>query len=160
MEIRPTTAADAEECVEIVRRLPDHFTADTHDEVREAVTHQSGFLAVDDDQVVGFVLTDQRYPRSAEVTWMGVVPERQDTGIGTALIGRTFSHLVARDVALVEVRTLDASADYEPYVATRAFYERRGFVQVHAVDPFPGWNPGNPCAIYVAALTRTAGPQT
>jgi hypothetical protein len=52
-------------------------------------------------------------------------------------------------------RGLDRSADYRPYEATRAFWERRGFVQVDTIDPLPGWEPGNPAAIYVAALRPT-----
>lgn len=32
-----------------------------------------------------------------------------------------------RGVAVVEVKTLDASAGYEPYEATRAFWQSRGF---------------------------------
>jgi hypothetical protein len=58
-------------------------------------------------------------------------------------------------VTMVEVKTLDASSGYEPYVATRAFWEARGFVQVDRIDPLPGWNPGNPCAIYVRAIAVT-----
>jgi hypothetical protein len=47
--------------------------------------------------------------------------------------------LASDDVALVEVKTLEASAGYEPYVATRAFWERHGFVQIDRIDPLPGW---------------------
>jgi hypothetical protein len=53
---------------------------------------------------------------------------------------------------MVEVKTLDASSGYEPYVATRAFWERRGFVQIDCIDPLPGWDHGNPSAIYARAL--------
>jgi hypothetical protein len=35
------------------------------------------------------------------------------------------------------------------------FWERRGFVQIDRIDPMPGWQPGNPCALYVAALSPT-----
>jgi hypothetical protein len=63
--------------------------------------------------------------------------------------------LAASGVLVVEVKTLDESAGYEPYVATRAFWEARGFVQVDCVDPLPGWRPGNPSAIYIAALAAT-----
>jgi hypothetical protein len=58
---------------------------------------------------------------------------------------------------VVEVKTLDRSAGNEPYQATRAFWEGRGFVQVDTIDPLPGWPPGNPAAIYVAALRPTTG---
>ena len=45
--------------------------------------------------------------------------------------------------------------DRGPYEATRAFWERNGFVHVDTIDPLPGWEPGNPAAIYVAALRPT-----
>lgn len=57
--------------------------------------------------------------------------------------------------SVVEVKTLDSSSGYRPYEATRAFWERNGFVQVDTIDPLPGWEPGNPAAIYVAALRPT-----
>ena len=54
-----------------------------------------------------------------------------------------------------EAKTLDRSSGYRPYEATRAFWERNGFVHVDTIDPLPGWEPGNPAAIYVAALCPT-----
>ena len=62
--------------------------------------------------------------------------------------------LVRRDGASVlEVKTLGASSDATNYDGTRRFYERHGFVLLEEIDPFPGWEPGNPCAIYVKAVT-------
>jgi hypothetical protein len=54
-------------------------------------------------------------------------------------------------VLLVEAKTLDRSVVYTPYEATRAFWERSGFVQVDRIDEPPGWEPGNPAALLVAA---------
>jgi hypothetical protein len=65
-----------------------------------------------------------------------------DSGLVTAL-------------AVVEAKTLDASAGCRPYEATRAFWERSGFVQVDTIDPLPDWGPGSSAAIYVAALRTT-----
>jgi hypothetical protein len=45
--------------------------------------------------------------------------------------------------------------DRDPYGATRAFWERNDFIHVDTIDPLPGWEPGNPAAIYVAALRPT-----
>ena len=53
---------------------------------------------------------------------------------------------------------LGRSSGYRPYEATRAFWERSGFVYVDLIDPLPGWQPGNPAAIYVAALRPTRLP--
>jgi hypothetical protein len=55
----------------------------------------------------------------------------------------------------VLTKTLDRSSGYGPYEATRAFWERNGFIQVNTIDPLPGWQPGNPAAIYVAAIRPT-----
>ena len=76
---------------------------------------------------MGFVVVDRRSPQAAEI----------------------------QGIALVEVKTLDGSADYAPYEATNAFYERNGFAQIDCIDEFPEWEPGNPAAIDVAALATT-----
>ncbi len=55
----------------------------------------------------------------------------------------------------MEAKTLDRSSGYHPYEATRAFWERNGFIQIDTIDPLPGWQPGNPAAIYVAAVRPT-----
>ena len=64
-------------------------------------------------------------------------------------------HLAASGISVVEAKTLDSSSGYRPYEATRAFWERNGFIHVDTIDPLPGWEPGNPAAIYVAALRPT-----
>jgi GNAT superfamily N-acetyltransferase len=86
---------------------------------------------------------------------MAVDPARRGHGLGTVLLGRMLDELAADGVSVVEAKTLDRSADYQPYEATRAFWERKGFVQIDTIDPLPGWQPGNPAAIYVAALRPT-----
>jgi hypothetical protein len=53
---------------------------------------------------------------------------------------------------VLEVKTLDESADNEPYVATRAFWKRHGGIKIDTIDPLPDWESGNPAAICVAAL--------
>jgi hypothetical protein len=65
------------------------------------------------------------------------------------------AELSSTGVQLIEVKTLDASAGYAPYESTHAFWRKDGFVQVDTIDPLPGWRPGNPAAIYIAALTAT-----
>ena len=49
----------------------------------------------------------------------------------------------------------DCSSGYRPYEATWAFWECSGFIQIDTIDPLPGWQPGNPAAIYVAAVRPT-----
>jgi hypothetical protein len=40
-------------------------------------------------------------------------------------------------ISVVEAKTLDRSSGYRPYEATRAFWERNGFVHVDTIDPLP-----------------------
>jgi GNAT superfamily N-acetyltransferase len=49
--------------------------------------------------------------------------------------------------ALIILETLDSSVDYEPYVATRAFYEAHGYRFRRSYDN-PTWGGGNTCAEY------------
>lgn len=155
MQIRRATPDDAEACVAVLEELPDYFTATTHDEVRRDLSLQPSWVAEDDGRLVGFLVAPRRFERAAEITFAAVAVERQGEGIGTALVERALRALGDEGVVLVEVKTLDASAKYPPYVATRAFWERRGFVQIDCIDPLPGWEPGNPCAIYTKAISST-----
>jgi ribosomal protein S18 acetylase RimI-like enzyme len=159
VSVRTAEADDVEGCVGVLARLPDHFTPDTHDEVRRDLPGHPAWVATDGEEgegrVVAFVLVQRRYPTTAEITYAAVAPELRRTGIGTALVDAALAVLAADGVVVVEVKTLDASAGYEPYVATRAFWERCGFHQIDCIDPLPGWQPGNPSALYVAALSPT-----
>jgi ribosomal protein S18 acetylase RimI-like enzyme len=129
-----------------------------HNEVRELLMSDRGWIAVEQRTVSGFLTVRRRYPHAAEIPFAAVLPARRGSGIGTALVEHVLRHLAQAGVAIVEVKTLDASSGYGPYVATRAFWERRGFVQIDRIDPLPGWQPGNPSAIYVAALAATTDP--
>jgi GNAT superfamily N-acetyltransferase len=153
--VRPTTPADGPAIDAIVRGLPDFFTPDVPDLVAAELLHHESWVVTDGDEVAGFAVVDRRSPRAVEVTWAAVAAGRQGAGLGTRLLEAVLAELAAGGVHLVEVRTLDASAGYAPYEATRGFWEARGFVQVDRIDPYPGWEPGNPCAIYVAALAPT-----
>jgi GNAT superfamily N-acetyltransferase len=112
-------------------------------------------VVTDDERVIGFAVVAERFADAAELVWAAVASDRRGQGAGTTLVNQILDELMTYGVGLVEVKTLDGSVDYAPYEATRAFWERRGFRQIDTLDPLPGWQPGNPAAIYVAALKRT-----
>ena len=153
--IRLACADDVDGCVEIMESLPDYFTEAANQEVASNLLDNVSFVAEHRQQLIGLVMIERRYPRSAEILVAAVRPEHRDAGVGSSLLDAALTALAESGVALVEAKTLDASDDYEPYVATRAFWERRGFVQIDCIDPLPGWDPGNPSAIYVKALATT-----
>jgi GNAT superfamily N-acetyltransferase len=151
LSIRPSTEGDVDACVAIVEELPDFFTDNVPAEVRRDLGLHQGWVAVVDDGVLGFAVVERRSAAAAEILWMAVRPARRGNGIGTALLEHVLAELRSDGVELVEVKTLDASAGYTPYEATRAFWSKR-FVQIDTIDPYPGWSEGNPAAIFICAL--------
>ena len=154
-QVRAARFDDLEACLGIVHALPDFFTDDVPTKVRGDLERHDGWVIAEGGEVVGFVIVDRRSSQAAEILWIAVEPARRGAGYGTRLLNHMFGELRDQGIALVEVKTLDRSADYAPYEATNAFYERNGFVQVDCIDEFPEWEPGNPAAIYVAALETT-----
>ena len=150
--VRRSTARDIERCVAIVEGLPDYFTDDVPAKVERDLGAHSGWVAVGPERVVGFAVAARRSTRAAEILWIAVEDAERGQGAGSALVDHLVTELADGGVGVIEVKTLDQSADYEPYVATRAFWQRHGFIQIDTIDPLPGWEPGNPAAICVAAL--------
>jgi GNAT superfamily N-acetyltransferase len=149
--IRVANDDDIEACVSVLAALPQYFTPDTHDDLRGRFADCIVYVADDDGEVIGMAMLQPQYA-AAEIYYAGVLPSRHREGIGRRIIS---TMLEATDLPVIEVKTLDASAGYEPYVATRAFWEAMGFVQIDCIDPLPGWQPGNPSAIYVCAARPT-----
>lgn len=153
--VRRLAAGEAPALAAIVRGLPEYFTDDVPGKVeRDAAIHDA-WVVTDSGTIAGFAVVARKSSGGAEILWIAIDAARRGRGHGTRLLGHVMDHLAADGVSVVEVKTLDSSAGYAPYEATRVFYERNGFVQVDTIDPLPDWPPGNPAAIYVAALRRT-----
>ena len=153
--VRRFAAGDAPAVAAIIRGLPDYFTDDVPARAeRDAAAHQA-WVITDSGTVAGFTIAARKSPGGAEILWIAVDAARRGRGHGTRLLGRVLDYLGADGISVVEAKTLDRSSGYRPYEATRAFWERNGFVHVDTIDPLPGWEPGNPAAIYVAALRPT-----
>ena len=153
--VRAATAQDAVTCAAIVAGLPDFFTDDVPDKVRSDLRDHGGWVIDDAGGVVGFAIVQRRGKRAAEILWAAVAADRRGAGLGARLVNHVLDELSADGVQIVEVKTLDPSAGYAPYDATRAFWLARGFIQLDTIDPFPDWPPGNPAAILAAALAPT-----
>ena len=64
--------------------------------------------------------------------------------IGKAPVGCTgCRYCVDNGYLYLTVKTLDSSAQYEPYERTRAFYKSMGFLPLEVFTTF--WNEENPC---------------
>jgi GNAT superfamily N-acetyltransferase len=154
-QVRAAHSEDLEACLQIIRALPDFFTENVPDKVRADLERRDGWVIAEAGETVGFIIVDRRSSQAAEILWIAVEPTRRNGGFGTRLLDHVLGLLRDEGVALVEVKTLDRSAAYEPYEATQAFYERNGFVQIDCIDEFADWGPENPAAIFVASLETT-----
>jgi hypothetical protein len=105
--------------------------------------------------IAGFAVAARRPPGGAEILWIAVDLAGRGRGQEPGSWAAFWTIWHSRGASMVVAETLDRSAGYPPYEATRGFWERRGFAQVDTIDPLPGWQPGNPAAIYVAALRPT-----
>jgi GNAT superfamily N-acetyltransferase len=155
LAVRDLAAGDVPAIVAIVQGLPDYFTDDVAEHVETDCASHGGWVVADSGEIAGFAIAKRKSAAGAEILWMAVDRMRRGRGAGTLLLNRVLDDLASAGVSVVEVKTLDPSAGYLPYVATRAFWERRGFVQIDTIDPLPGWQLGNPAAIYVAAIRLT-----
>jgi GNAT superfamily N-acetyltransferase len=139
-------------CLAIARELPAYFTTQGIAAMSQDLQEHRLYLAVDAGRVIGFATLQVKSRQVAEISWMAVAPDCQHQGVGTLLINRIVDDLKAEAIRLLEVKTLAADVDYAPYALTRRFYEGRGFVNLETIDPYPAWEPGNPCAIYIKVL--------
>lgn len=155
LTVRRLTAADIPAAVAIIQRLPDYFTPDVPAKLEHDTQRHDAWVITDSDVVLGVAVAARKSAGGAEILWIAVDPGNRNRGYGTRLLSHVLGCLAAADVRVVEAKTLDASSGYAPYEATRAFWERSGFVQIDTIDPLPDWPPGNPAAIYVAALRVT-----
>lgn len=138
--------------MEIARRLATHFNADALDRMPGDLREHLLLVAKDGGRAVGFMSLSMEGEGQAEVSWMGVRRQAHRRGIGRALMRRAESELIKRGIRRLVVRTLADTVEYEPYEATRRFYESMGFSLLDIIDAYHGWSPGNPCAVYVKAL--------
>ncbi len=141
-------------CVEIAGSLPDYFTKEAINEILPADLRRFGAIVAEVDQsIVGFLVACRKASGIAEILWLAVRRQAQGSGVGSALVQGAAAALRAEGVKILAVKTLAPTANEGGYAATRRFYEARGFEMLEIIDPYPYWDPGNPCAIYVKALT-------
>ena len=153
--VRPFQAGDAPAATAIVRGLPDYFTDDVPAKAEQDAASHESWVVTDSGTVAGFAVVARKSPGGAEILWIAVDAARRGRGHGTTLLSHVLDYLAAAGTSVVEAKTLDRSSGYRPYEATRAFWERNGFIHIDTIDPLPGWRRGNPAAIYVAAIRPT-----
>jgi GNAT superfamily N-acetyltransferase len=141
-----------EDCLALARGLDRGFNDAGLDAMAEELPEGTQFLAVDDGDLLGFASVDEHRPGVAELSWLAVRTDARGAGVGSRLVEAVAERLRADGVELLTVKTLAATVESEHYARVREFFEEAGFRHVKTIDPYPEWEPGNPCAIYVKPL--------
>ena len=139
-------------CREIMRGLPEFFTPKALDDMARDLEKHTLFVAGEEAYPSGFATARYKNRHTLEITWLAVRRDQRRRGVGAALIKYIADHARDADKHILMLKTLAPIAGYKPYEATHSFYEKFGFLHVDTIDPYPGWGPDNPCAIYVKAL--------
>ena len=143
----PEPEARSELCRDVLAALPGWFgIQDAVDRYIQEVAGLPTFAAGRD----GFLSLKLHGDAAAEIYVMGVRPERQRRGIGTALLEAAEAFLREREVEYLQVKTLGPSHPSEHYAATRSFYAARGFRPLEELTAI--WGEDNPCLIMVKRL--------
>ncbi len=152
MEVRRGVGQDHAGCLTIIAASPQYFHPTVLSQVARDLAGDSLFVAREGTSVVGFCTVRDRGGGVCEITWLAVFPPRRGLGFGGQLLRHVERESAATGAALLTVKTLAPTAPDLGYARTRRFYERAGFRLVEIIDPYPGWEPGSPCAIYVKPL--------
>jgi N-acetylglutamate synthase-like GNAT family acetyltransferase len=140
------------ECLRIIKELPDFFLPSSHNVIEEDLSKHDVYVHRNGKKIEGFIAIKGMNNAVPEISWMAVSPEKKRSGIGSALLGYVEKYLLKKEKQLLKVKTLARQAGDKDYEATQNFYERYGFIEVEVIDPYPGWAPGNPCAVYIKVI--------
>ena len=88
---------------------------------------------------------EEKSPHTCEIYVMAVAESYHGKGIGRALAETCISFCRVRGADFLTVKTLDESADYEPYNKTRKFYLAMGFKPLQVFPLL--WDIDNPCLL-------------
>jgi GNAT superfamily N-acetyltransferase len=112
---------------------------------RKSVVHRDyPFIAVyDDGSPIGFAALKIHNEFTADIYTIGLLEPYHRQGIGGKLILAAERYCAERGFLFLTVKTLDESAEYEPYERTRAFYRKAGFYPLEVFKTL--WDEENPC---------------
>ncbi len=153
IEVRRVDHPDtkSEITLKIMNALPEWFSP-PEDIVHKAVIHREYpfFAAFSEEGAVGFAALKLHNEYTADIYDLGVLKQYHRQGVGHQLVEACIRYCQEQGYKFLTVKTLDESADYEPYVATRAFYKKEGFYPLEVLTTF--WDEDNPCLFMVRVV--------
>lgn len=154
MDISVECLKDTAEVFVIAESLPRSFTAGGLEILRAGLAEEIVYGAYAHGELAGFASYRVLNEEAIELTWLAVSPRYQGHDVGTKLVTESLAS-AGRSYDICEVKTLAETHPDPGYALTRAFYRKLGFISLEIIDPYPGWEAGNPCQIFVKCLRES-----
>lgn len=130
--------------LKIMHSLPAWFSPPEDIEKKAVIHRDYPFIAAyDNDIPIGFAALKIHNTYTADIFNLGILEQYHRQGIGRGLLEAVEQYCLDNSYMFLTVKTLDASAEYEPYERTRAFYQKMGFIPLEVFTTF--WDEENPC---------------
>lgn len=145
--------SDEKQCIagQILRQLPDWFGIEAAlTEYILGVSDKIFFAAFDGKQCLGFFSGEIHYQHTGELYVLGILPEHQGNGVGTALYQVLEQRFISEKCDTVLVKTLSERHLSSAYAQTRTFYKKQGFVPLIELPEL--WGAQNPCLLMEKSL--------
>ena len=113
------------ESLSIAKELKKWFTEDALKKMKK--DFKKNLIVGFDEKVVGF-LNYEINDGFVRILWIGMDRNYRRKGIGGELIDELEKIAGENNISRIVVNTLSYEDDYEPYVSTRNFYLKNGFV--------------------------------
>lgn len=124
--------------------LPEWFSPPEDIEKKSKIHRECPFFAAyDDNKAIGLIALKIHNKYTVDIFNFGVLKEFHRKGIGKMLLDTAEVYCNKNKYIYLTVKTLDESANYEPYNQTRAFYYKNGFIPLEVFTTY--WNKENPC---------------
>ena len=126
-------------CEQIIRHLPDWFgMPESNKNYIKQMRDKDVFAVEKDGAAIGLIALKYHFGETAEVWWMGLLPEHHRSGLGTLLIEAAKKRAKEKNCKNLALNTLSPRSPDPYYARTRAFYDTRGFrplVEFNEDDP-------------------------
>jgi len=140
-----------EDAYEIAKALSEYFNEGGLKLIKESVKNEVLYGAFEGDKMIGFTTYKILNPEAIELSFIGILPDYRGKGTGSFFVQETLKE-IGSGYKVCEVKTLAETVEDENYARTRNFWRKQGFIPIEIIDPYPGWDPGNPCQILVRLL--------
>lgn len=150
MTIVVKQTGDFKNALEIAEKSKEYFQTG-FDKLEKDLQKHLLYGAFAEGKMVGFITFKENGKDVIEISWMAVLPEYRNKGIGTKLLKQALKTLKDK-YSICKVKTLAETHKDEGYAKTRNFYKQIGFISLEIIQPYPGWDKDNPCQIFVKPL--------